>query len=92
MIKNTWSLYEWIDKNPNHTIYTMSRKLRWSLKKVRRHIKKLIRDGLIKEIRKNSPQGKSLVSYRSKTVKELINWDEMSFKPKDYNFKSDDND
>ncbi|TFG22289.1 MAG: winged helix-turn-helix transcriptional regulator [Promethearchaeota archaeon] len=88
--ENKMEIYEMIDKNTKNnnsglTIYDLTKKLNWSNGKVEYYIKKLVKEGYIK----NSDcvvNGRVRKEYSSKTVKELIKWDEMKSKPADYNF------
>ncbi len=77
---NRWKLYEFVDKNPG-TLVEISNKMNLSIKKTKRGLSRLIKDGMVI---------KEGVLYRSKTVKEMIDWDEMNTKPEDYNFERDD--
>lgn len=76
---NKWFLYEFIDKNPGLTIYEMKKKIDWTIGKLDYYVKKLIKDGFIK----NSDQvvnGRNQKRYTGKTVKEFINWEEFNKK------------
>jgi predicted transcriptional regulator len=74
---NKWLLYEFIDKNPNLTVYEMSKKMNWTIGKLNYYVQKLVKDGFIN----NSDQvvnGRNQKRYSGKTVKEFINWDEFN--------------
>jgi predicted transcriptional regulator len=76
---NKWLLYEFIDKNPNLTVYEMSKKMNWTIGKLNCYVQKLVKDGFIH----NSDQvvnGRNQKRYSGKTVKEFINWDEFNKK------------
>ncbi len=71
-----WFLYEFINKNPGLTIYNLSKKLNWTSGKVDYYIKKLLKDGIVK----NSEEivnGRVRKSYHPTPFGEHINWDEM---------------
>lgn len=63
--KNTYSLYEFIDKNEGYSVIGLAKKMNWSKRKTEKHIKRLLEDGLIKTI--GEPK-----FYFAKTVKELL--------------------
>ena len=46
-MENQWYLYEYLNKNPNLTVYDLSKKIEWSVGKVAYYIKKLLKGGLI---------------------------------------------
>jgi len=76
---NKWFLYEFIDKNPNLTVYEMSKKMNWTIGKLNYYVQKLVKDGIIY----NSDEvvnGRNQKRYTGKTVKEFINWDEFNKK------------
>ena len=88
--ENKMQIYEIIDKNTRFnksglTIYDLTKILNWSNGKVEHYIKKLLKEGYLKNS-ENIVNGRARKEYRSKTVKELIKWDDMSSKPDDYNF------
>ena len=88
--ENKMQIYEIIDKNTRFnksglTIYDLTKILNWSNGKVEHYIKKLLKEGYIKNS-DSTVNGRARKEYRSKTVKELIKWDDMSSKPDDYNF------
>ncbi|KKK46311.1 hypothetical protein LCGC14_0558890 [marine sediment metagenome] len=76
---NKWFLYEFIDKNPGLTVYEISKKIDWTNGKVNHYIQKLVKEDFIKNSDK-VVNGRNQKRYSSKTVKELINWDEFSKK------------
>jgi len=76
---NKWFLYEFIDKNPNLTVYEMSKKINWTIGKINYYVQKLVKDGMIH----NSDEvvnGRNQKRYTGKTVKEFINWEEFNKK------------
>ncbi len=76
---NKWFLYEFIDKNPDLTVYEMSKKINWTIGKLNYYVQKLVKDGFIH----NSDEvvnGRNQKRYTGKTVKEFINWDEFNKK------------
>ncbi len=76
---NKWFLYEFIDKNPDLTVYEMSKKINWTIGKLNYYVQKLVKDGFIH----NSDEvvnGRNQKRYIGKTVKEFINWDEFNKK------------
>ncbi len=79
-----WFLYEYIDKNPGFSIYDISKKLNWTPGKVDYHIKKLLKDGIVKNSEKII-NGRVRKAYYSTSEKEMINWDAMEYikKPND---------
>lgn len=73
--KREWVLYKYINTVPDITMDEIHWNLKWSLRKVKRYIKKLIQHGLIKEY------------YRGYTAidwKDLVNWDNMNTRREDY--------
>lgn len=70
MFENTWKLYEIIDKLPNRAPLTYALMLQWSVKKVNRKIKRLLKDRMIVKCEKKD-------RYRGKTIKEFINIDDL---------------
>ena len=76
---NKWFLYEFIDKNPGLTVYEISKKIDWTNGKVNHYIQKLVKEDFIKNSDK-VVNGRNQKRYSSKTVKELINWDEFNKK------------
>ena len=77
--ENKWFLYEFIHKNPSLTVYDISRKVNWSTGKVNHYVQKLVREGFINNCEKVE-NGRNQKRYTSKTVRELINWDEFNKK------------
>ncbi len=76
-LENKWFLYGFIDKNPGLTIYELSKKIKWSPGKISYYIKKLVKDGLLK----NSTEivnGRTNKKYYGKSMKEFINWNEWN--------------
>jgi len=72
-----WFLYEFINKNPGLSIYDLSKKLNWTTGKVDYHIKKLLKDGIVR----NSEEivnGRIRKLYTPTPFGEHINWDEMT--------------
>ena len=83
-------IYEIIDKNTRKnksglTIYNLTKILNWSNGKVEHYIKKLLKEGYIKNF-DSTVNGRARKEYSSKSVKELIKRDKMKSKPDDYNF------
>ena len=76
---NKWFLYEFIDKNPGLTVYEISKKINWTNGKINHYIQKLVKEDFIKNSDK-VVNGRNQKRYSSKTVKELINWDEFNKK------------
>ena len=76
---NKWFLYEFIDKNPDLTVYEMSKKIGWGIGKINNYIRKLVNEAFINNSDKVE-DGRNHKRYRSKTVRELINWDEFNKK------------
>lgn len=72
MIKNTWKLYEWINKNPEHAIVGMMIEFGWSEKKVQRHLDKLINDGVVKMKMRYTDR-----LYYATPWHDMINWTEF---------------
>jgi len=70
--KNTWKLYEWINKNPLCPIGEMMLGLGWSEKKVRRHVDILVKKKAVKMKTDNACD-----LYYPTPMKELINWAEF---------------
>jgi len=73
-LDNKWFLYGIIDKNPGLTIYDLSKKIKWSTGKINYYVKKLVKDGMIK----NSTEivnGRVNKKYFGKTMKEFLNID-----------------
>lgn len=60
-------MYGIIDKNPGLTINELGRKVNFSIRKINRYVKKLVKEGII--------EGK----YFPPSMRELINWDEMKY-------------
>lgn len=88
--ENKMQIYEIIDKNTRKnksglTIYNLTKILKWSNGKVEHYIKKLMKEGYIKNS-DSTVNGRARKEYSSKSVKELIKWDKMKSKPDDYNF------
>ena len=77
--ENKWFLYEFINKNPGLTVYEISKKIDWTNGKINHYIQKLVKEDFIKNSDK-VVNGRNQKRYSSKTVKELINWDEFSKK------------
>ena len=75
--ENKWFLYEFIDKNPGLTVYEISKKIDWTNGKINHYIQKLVKEDFIKNSDK-VVNGRNHKRYSSKTVKELINWDEFN--------------
>ncbi len=75
MNNKRWKLYEYINKHPDLTGYELSKRLEYSIKKIKRDLKKLIKEGLIERVN---------TGYKAISWKRLINWDEMDSKPEDY--------
>lgn len=76
---NKWFLYEFIDKNPNLTVYEMSKKIDWTYGKLNHYVQKLVKDNMIN----NSDEvvnGRNQKRYTGKTMKEFINWEEFNKK------------
>ena len=74
--ENKWLLYDFIDKNPGLSQYDLNKKIGWSIGKITYYVKKLVKEGMIK----NSTEivnGRTRKSYYGKSMKEFINWDEM---------------
>ncbi|KKN58654.1 hypothetical protein LCGC14_0550210 [marine sediment metagenome] len=76
---NKWFLYEFIDKNPGLTVYEISKKINWTNGKINHYIQKLVKEDFINNSDK-VVNGRNQKRYSSKTVKELINWDEFNKK------------
>jgi len=76
---NKWFLYEFIDKNPGLTVYEISKKIDWTNGKINHYIQKLVKEDFINNSDK-VVNGRNQKRYSSKTVKELINWDEFNKK------------
>ena len=76
---NKWFLYEYIDKNPNLTVYELSKALDWTTGKTNHYVQKLVKDGMINNC-DEVVNGRNLKKYSGKTVKEFINWDEFNKK------------
>ncbi len=82
--ENRNQLYEYIDKNPGHTTYELAKKFNWTVGKTDYYIKKLLKDGIIK----NSEEivnGRLRKKYRAVDWKELLDWDEIKDVPYDKN-------
>ena len=75
--ENKWFLYEFINKNPGLTVYEISKKIDWTNGKINHYIQKLVKEDFIKNSDK-VVNGRNQKRYSSKTVKELINWDEFN--------------
>jgi len=76
--ENRWYIYEMISKNPGITIYDLSKIIGWTPGKIEYYIKKLVAD----EVINNSTEvvnGRVRKSYKAKKMKDLLNWDEMTF-------------
>lgn len=58
-------MYEIIDQNPGLTINELSSKVKFSMRKVNRYLKKLVKDGMVKG------------NYYPIPWREMINWDKM---------------
>ncbi len=72
-----WLLYEFINKNPGLSIYDLSKKLNWTTGKVDYHIKKLLKEGIVR----NSEEivnGRIRKLYSPTPFGKHINWDEMT--------------
>ena len=76
---NKWFLYEFIDKNPDLTVYEMSKKINWTTGKVNNYVQKLVKDNMIHNF-DEVVNGRNQKRYRGKTVKEFINWEEFNKK------------
>ena len=76
---NKWFLYEFIDKNPDLTVYEMSKEMNWTIGKLNHYVQKLVKDGFIHNSDK-VVNGRNQKRYSGKTVKEFINWDEFNKK------------
>ena len=88
--ENKMLIYDVIDSNTRQkksglTIYTLTKILNWSSGKVEHYIKKLVKEGFIKNS-DNIMNGRVRKEYSSKSVKELIKWEEINSKPEDYKF------
>ncbi len=68
--RNRWKLYELINNQPSLTIYEIHRKLNRKIKRVRRDIRKLMKDGLV-----NMDEGKGIVPV---SYQQLINWEKVN--------------
>jgi len=81
MIKNTWEMYEMINKYPRNKwhfymhLQHSKHFLSWSEKKTKKYLKRLIEGGVIKE--ENG-------FYYPTPYKDLINWEEMNSRPEDW--------
>lgn len=75
--KNKKRIYGIICKNSGLTNYKLSKKIGWTTGKVDYYLKHLLKDGLIKN-ETSIVNGRVHKTYFSKTVKEFINWDEMT--------------
>ncbi|KKK73947.1 hypothetical protein LCGC14_2888700 [marine sediment metagenome] len=76
---NKWFLYEFIHKNPGLTTYEMSKKINWTIGKLNYYVQKLLNEAFINNSEK-VVNGRNQKRYSSKTVRELINWDEFNKK------------
>ncbi|MFX1457715.1 MAG: winged helix-turn-helix transcriptional regulator [Promethearchaeota archaeon] len=74
-LENKWFLYEMIDKNPGMTIYTLSKKIKWTPGKLKYYLEKLVKDGMIRNSTE-TVNGRTQKKYYGKTMKEFINWEE----------------
>ncbi len=76
-LENKYFLYEIIDKNSGLTIYDLTKKVGWSAGKINYYIKKLLKDGMIKNTI-SIVNGRTHKSYFSKSINEFINWNKIT--------------
>jgi len=76
---NKWFLYEFIDKNPDLTVYEMSKKIDWTIGKLNYYVQKLVKDNMIHNC-DEVVNGRNQKRYSGKTMKEFINWEEFNKK------------
>ncbi|MHA1730274.1 MAG: hypothetical protein ACTSWY_16305 [Promethearchaeota archaeon] len=76
-LENKWFLYDIIDKNPCLSQYDLNKKIVGSTGKIHYYVKKLLKDGIIK----NSTEiinDRARKLFYGKSMKEFIKWDEMN--------------
>ena len=78
-LENKWFLYDFIDKNPGLTVYEMGKKTSWTIGKLNYYIQKLLKQDFISNSDK-VVNGRNQKRYSSKSVKDLIAWDEFNKK------------
>lgn len=76
-LNNKWLLYEFIDKNPNMTEYEISKKINWTVGKVKFYATKLVKDKMINISTEVEDDG-VLIRYSGKPMKDFINWEEWN--------------
>jgi predicted transcriptional regulator len=75
-LETRWVLYEIISKNPEISVYELSKQLDWSVGKVNHHVNKLIKDGVISNsIKTENNRTKRLL--QAKDWKEFISPEDL---------------
>lgn len=85
-LETRWELYEVINKNPEISIYELSKKMNWSIGKVNHHVTRLIKDGVISNsttIEKNRTKR----NLKAKGWKEFIRPEDLEALKKDVSIK-----
>ena len=85
-LETRWSLYEIINKNPEISVYELSKKTNWSIGKVNHHVNKLIKDGVISNSIKTE-NNRTKRSLRAKDWKEFISPEDLEALKKDLSNK-----
>ena len=77
-MKNKYFVYEFINKNPEITIYDLAKKINWSVGKTNYYVQKLLKEGVIR----NSTEivnGRTLKKFSPVSYKAFIKTEEMEF-------------
>ena len=85
-LETRWFLYEIICKNPEISVYKLSKKLDWSVGKVNHHVNKLIKDGVVQNSIKTE-NNRIKRSLRAKDWKEFMSPEVLEDLKKDLSYK-----
>ena len=90
MIKNTWEMYEMIDKVEKVGFKLLRFLMGWSERKTKRHLNKLINGGIVKSKKGCELCGNDNEIYYPTPWKDLVNWEEMNSEPDEWKDKLND--
>lgn len=79
MFKYTWKLYEFICRNPMISIRELHEKIGWRTNRIRKHVRKLRKEELIKWKYICDGNSQEWLLYPT-SLKELVDRDKMKFK------------
>lgn len=75
--KKQWELYEYLSKKKVRcSVIDIKYDFGWSTRKIKRYLKKLVKNGLVKSFAVGSTIFEE--EWRPRTVDELIDWNEMT--------------